>query len=307
MPVAIVGGWAADRLFGDPARLHPVAGFGRIAGGLERRLWRPSRAVGALYAGGLVGTVAAGTACVERARDARPRRRAALGALVVWSTLGGRSLEQAALALAGAVDRGELGSARALAATLVGRDPSELDAAELCRAAVESVAENTSDAVVAPLLWAALLGAPGVAAYRAANTLDAMVGHRSERHRSFGWAAARLDDLVNWPAARLSSLLAIAWAPAVGGCRAAAWRAAWQDGAAHSSPNAGRVEGAFAGALSLTLGGVNRYAHGTERRPTLGTGPAPTVADVARSVRLARLVGASATALCAVLAWGIRR
>jgi adenosylcobinamide-phosphate synthase len=161
--------------------------------------------------------------------------------------------------------------------------------------------------VVAPLLWAALLGVPGAAAYRAANTLDAMVGHRSDRYRNFGWAAARLDDVVNWPAARLSSLLAIAWAPAVGGRRAEAWRATWEDGAAHPSPNAGRVEGAFAGALALTLGGLNRYTHGTELRPALGTGPAPNVADVARSVQLARLVGGSAGVLCALVAWSVRR
>lgn len=308
MPAAaIVGGWLADRLAGDPARCHPVAGFGRVASALEHCVWRPSRLVGALYALSLVGGVAAGVAWIERALVARPQHQAAFRALMVWAALGGRSLERAALALGEAVEAGEIERARALAPTLVGRDSSELDAAELCRAAVESIAENTSDAVVAPLLWAALVGVPGVAAYRAANTLDAMVGHRSERYRSFGWAAARLDDLANWPAARLSSLLAIAWAPAVGGRPSAAWRAAWRDGAAHPSPNAGRVEGAFAGALSLTLGGLNRYAHGTERRPTLGTGTPPTARDIARSVRLARLVGASSAVLCAVLAWSVRR
>lgn len=307
MATAIAAGWFADRFAGDPVRFHPVAGFGRIAGTLEQRAWRPSRSAGAVYAASLVGIVGGAVACVDRALVARPRRQAAFRVFVVWATLGGRSLERAALALAAAVEAGELEGARTLAPTLVGRDPSDLDAAELCRAAVESVAENTSDAVVAPLLWAALLGMPGVAAYRAANTLDAMVGHRSERHRNFGWAAARLDDLANWPAARMSSLLAIAWAPAVGGRRAAAWRAAWQDGAAHPSPNAGRVEGAFAGALSLTLGGLNRYQHGAEERPTLGSGAAAGVDDIARSVRLARLVGASAAVLCALLAWSVRR
>ena len=308
MAAAVIGGgWLADRLAGDPARYHPVAGFGRLAGALEQRVWQPSRLVGALYAGLLVGAVAAATARADRALHTSPRRRAAFRVLVVWATLGGRSLEVAAVRLGEAVRAGEIERARALAPTLVGRDPSDLDAAELCRAVVESVAENTSDAVVAPLLWVALLGVPGGAAYRAANTLDAMVGHRSERHRNFGWAAARLDDLANWPAARLSSLLAVAWAPVVGGRSADAWRAAWQDGAAHPSPNAGRVEGAFAGALSLTLGGLNRYGHGTERRPTLGSGTAPNVDDIARSVRLSRLVGGSAAVLCAALAWGLRR
>jgi adenosylcobinamide-phosphate synthase len=304
---AIAVGWVADRLIGDPRRRHPVAGFGQIAGALEQRAWRPSRTVGALYALSLIGSVMAAVATLDRALTRLPHMRAAFRTLVVWTALGGRSLERAAAALADAVKGGDLERARALAPALVGRDPSTLDASELCRAAVESVAENTSDAVVAPLLWAALLGAPGVAAYRAANTLDAMVGQRSERYSRFGWAAARLDDLANWPAARLSALLAIAWAPALGGRRADAWHAAFVDGKAHPSPNAGRVEGAFAGALALTLGGLNHYPHGSERRPTLGAGTPPGVSDIARAVRLARLVGASATGLTALLVWSLRR
>jgi adenosylcobinamide-phosphate synthase len=300
--LALVSGYAADRLLGDPARFHPVAGFGRIGTALERRMWRPGRLAGVLYTGSLVGGIAVATRLVERAL---PRRwRAIFGALIVWAALGGRSLERAAIALADTVEADDLARARALAPTLVGRDPSQLDAPALCRAALESVAENVSDAVVAPLLWAALLGAPGVAGYRAANTLDAMVGHRSERHLRFGWASARLDDLVNWPAARLAALAAIAWAPAVGGDRRAAWSTAWRDGAAHPSPNAGRIEGAFAGALGVRLGGLNHYEHGLERRPQLGDGSPPTTADIGRAVRLAKLVGGSTVALCALIAWG---
>jgi adenosylcobinamide-phosphate synthase len=303
----IAAGWVADRLIGDPRRRHPVAGFGQIAGALEQRVWRPSRIVGALYAFSLIGAVTTAVATLDRALARLPRHRAAFRTLVVWTALGGRSLERAAAALADAVAAGDLDRARALSPALVGRDPSTLDDGELCRAAVESVAENTSDAVVAPLLWAALLGAPGVAAYRAANTLDAMVGQQSERYSSFGWAAARFDDLANWPAARLSALLAIAWAPALGGRRADAWHAAFADGKSHPSPNAGRVEGAFAGALSLTLGGLNHYPHGSEHRPTLGAGAPPGVSDIARANRLARLVGASATGLFVLLSWSLRR
>ena len=300
--LALVSGYAADRLLGDPARFHPVAGFGRMGTALERRLWRPGRFAGVLYTGSLVGGVAVATWLTERAL---PRRwRAIFGAFTVWAALGGRSLERAAIALADAVEAGDLARARTLAPTLVGRDPSQLDGPELCRAAVESVAENVSDAVVAPLLWAALLGAPGVAAYRAANTLDAMVGHRSERHLRFGWASARLDDLVNWPAARLAAMAAIGWAPVVGGARRTAWSAAWRDGAAHPSPNAGRIEGAFAGALGVRLGGLNQYKHGFERRTQLGDGSPPTTADIGRAVRLAKLVGGSTAALCALIAWG---
>jgi adenosylcobinamide-phosphate synthase len=254
-------------------------------------LWRASRPAGALYTAALVSSAVAAIAAVERLLPSRARL--AYRAAVVWATLGGRSLERAALRLGAAVAAGELEEARRLAPALVGREVARLDGPELSRAAVESVAENTSDAVVAPLLWAALLGAPGAAAYRAVNTLDSMVGRRDERYLRFGWASARLDDLVNWPAARLSALLAICAAAD----RGAAWRAAWEDGARHPSPNAGRVEGAFAGALGLRLGGRNTYAHGVEVRPLLGAGRAPEPHDVERAIALARIVAAGALLL----------
>jgi len=281
---AILGGWLADRILGDPARFHPVAGFGRVAYALERCLWRRSRVAGVAH----VALLVAGASAIGLSR------KRVLRAAFVWASLGGRSLEAAAMKLGSELESGDIVRARALAPTLVGRDPSELDAAELSRATVESVAENTSDAVVAPLLWAAIGGAPAVAAYRAINTLDAMVGHKDERYREFGWAAARLDDLANWPAARLTALLAIGAAPLVGGSSRDAWRAAWRDGRHHPSPNAGRVEGAFAGALGIRLGGLNRYSHGVERRADLGAGPPPGIADIARSVKLARIVSVGA-------------
>ncbi len=264
-----------------------MAGFGAAAEALERVLWSPRRVSGVAHVVALVAAVGAGAAVAAR-------RRPLVGAALVWATLGGRSLERAALRLAAALEAGDLAQARRLAPALVGRDPSELDAVELSRAAVESVAENTNDAVVAPLLWAAAWGAPAAAAYRAVNTLDAMIGHKHDRYRAFGWFAARLDDCASWPPARLTALLATACAPLVGGSSRAAWRAAWQDGRQHPSPNAGRVEGAFAGALGLRLGGLNHYAHGAERRPDLGDGRAPEVADIRRAVVLARLVGAAA-------------
>jgi adenosylcobinamide-phosphate synthase len=308
MAAALVNGWLLDRLLGDPRRGHPVAGFGRIAAALERLLWRPSRAAGVLYAAVLVGGAALATAAADRGLRARPYARLAWRSLVVWATLGGRSLERIALRVAGQVADGDLFAARALAPALVGRDPSQLGGPELCRAALESVAENAGDAVVAPLLWGALLGAPGAAAYRALNTLDAMVGHGSERHREFGWAAARGDDLANWPAARLTALLAVTLAPLVGGRPAAAWRAAFTGGARrHPSPNAGRIEGAYAGALSVRLGGANRYSYGTQVRPTLGSGRPPTPRDVVRAVRLTRLTSTVALAVCAAHSWRIER
>jgi adenosylcobinamide-phosphate synthase len=303
-PVALglLAGAAADRVLGDPARWHPVAGFGALAGLLEARCWRPSRAAGVRYALLLVTGVAAAAAAVDAGLRRRPLARCAFAAAVTWAALGGRSLGRVAAELARAVDAGDLERARALAPWLVGRDPSGLEGPELCRAAVESVAENTADAVVGPLLWGALAGPAGTAAYRAANTLDAMVGHLDTRHRRFGWAAARLDDVLTWPAARLGAGLAVVLAPAAGGDRVRAWRVLRRDGAAHPSPNAGRMEAAFAGALGVRLGGRNRYGGRVEDRPRLGDGRPPDPAAVLRAVRLAGLVGAAATALAAALA-----
>ncbi len=196
-----------------------------------------------------------------------------------------------------------LAAARARIPALCGRDPASLDAAGLARAGTESMAENTSDAVVAPLLWGAIAGMPGLLGYRAVNTLDAMVGHRSARHARFGWAAARLDDVANLVPARVAALLFAGLAPLAGGSAAAALRAWRRDAPAHPSPNAGPVEAAAAGALGVRLGGPTVYAHGVENRPVLGSGPAPGPADLRRAVRLSRLVGAGAAALaCAVAA-----
>jgi adenosylcobinamide-phosphate synthase len=297
LALGLAGGSVADRILGDPRRWHPVAGFGRAALALERGLWRPRRPAGAVYAGVLVGGVAAVAALVDRALARRPPVRAAFIAAVTWSTLGGRSLGLEARRLAAEVRKPDLPAARRRLPSLAGRDPSGLGGPELCRAAVESVAENTADAVVGPLLWGALAGVPGAAAYRAANTLDAMVGHRSDRYRHFGWAAARLDDVLTWPAALLGAALAVLLAPA--GSRGVALRALRRYGGSHPSPNAGRMEAAFAGALGLGLGGRNVYGTVVEQRPRIGDGPAPTPDDVDAAVRLARSVGVAAACLCA--------
>lgn len=201
--------------------------------------------------------------------------------------------------MAAALDAGDVDAARRRLPHLCGRDPSRLDGKELARATVESVAENTSDAVVAPLVWGAALGVPGLLAYRAVNTLDAMVGHRSSRYARFGWAAARLDDAANWLPARLTGLLTVACAPLAGGSPRAAYAVLRRDGAAHPSPNAGRCEAAFAGALGVRLGGVNVYDDRAEHRPELGDGRAPDAADVRRAVRLSRAVTVAAAAIAA--------
>jgi adenosylcobinamide-phosphate synthase len=294
----LIIGWLADRACGDPARGHPVAGFGRVATAVERALWAPSRRRGALYTGILV----AGAGAFVLAGGGLVRRSpvgTVLGGSVLWATLGGRSLEQAASRLAGSLAAGDLAGARALLPVLAGRDPAGLDEHELSRAGIESVAENTADAVVGPLLWAALGGPAAAAAYRAANTLDAMVGHRSARYEQFGWAAARLDDALGWFPARLAALLAVVLAPVAGGSPRRAWAILRRDGAAHPSPNAGRLEAAFAGALGVTLGGTNRYGDRLDRRPLLGDGPPPAAADLDRAVALSRAVGWAAAVLLA--------
>ena len=192
--VGLLAGYALDRLLGDPRRWHPVAGFGQAAGALERRLYRPDRTAGtaftALAVGGpvLLGVVAAA------ATRHRPVARAVLVAAGTWTVLGGRTLRREATVMGRTLRDGDLPAARRRLGHLCGRDPSTLDESELARATVESVAENTSDAVVAPLFWGAVAGLPGLLGYRAANTLDAMVGHRSARYARFGTPAARLDD-----------------------------------------------------------------------------------------------------------------
>jgi adenosylcobinamide-phosphate synthase len=297
----LVAGVVADWVVGDPCRWHPVAGFGAVAAALEGRWWRPSRAAGAAYVLVLVGGAGVAVAAADRALARRPYARTLLFAFVTWSALGGRSLAEAGRQLAGVVRDRNLEAARRLAPTLVGRDPEGLDGPELCRAAVESLAENTADAVVGPLLWGVLAGPPGVAAYRAANTLDAMVGHHGARYERFGWAAARLDDALTWPAARLGAGLTCALAPLVGGAADRAWRTLCRDGGAHPSPNAGRMEAAFAGALGVRLGGANRYGDRVEQRPALGGGAAPGPGDVDRAVRLSLLVGSAAAVLAALV------
>lgn len=296
-------GFAADRLLGDPRRWHPVAGFGRLGVGLERLLWRDSRAAGATYVVVLVGGATGLGLLLERVR--RPLPHTLLVALATWAVLGGRSLDREAAAIQELVASGDLDAARTRLQNLVGRDTTRLEESEIVRAATESLAENTSDAVVSSLVWGAVAGMPGLLGHRAANTLDAMVGHRSARYRRFGWAAARLDDLLNLPGSRLSALLAVLAGPD----RAGALRAWRRDAATHPSPNAGPVEAAFAGALGVRLGGRNVYGppgdRWAEERAVMGDGRPPAVADLARARRLALAVDLGAAAVAVGVAAGV--
>jgi len=289
-----MAGYGADAAFGDPRRFHPVAGFGRLATALETFSYQPSRLAGAAHAAVLVGGSFALGRLAERVGGGRFRRLVLASAL--WSALGGRSLVAEARRVGRLVEAGDIPGARRAVPALVGRDPAWLGPEELCRAAVESVAENTVDAVVAPLVWAAAAGSGGVLAHRAANTLDAMVGHRDARYERFGWASARLDDAMNWPAARLTAAATTLLAPTAGGSPRETWRIVCRDGGGHPSPNGGRAEAAFAGALGLRLGGRNVYAERVEDRPVLGDGPAPGPGDIERAARLSLAVGHAAAA-----------
>jgi adenosylcobinamide-phosphate synthase len=294
----ILVGYLADLAFGDPRRFHPVAGFGTSAAALERFTHRDSRVAGAVHTGVLVTAVGASAALAARAAR-RPGAEAALMAAATWVALGGKSLARTGAELADLLAADDIDGARALLPSLCGRDPAYLDRDGLARAALESIAENTSDAQVAPLMWAAVAGVPGVLGYRAINTLDAMVGHRSPRYARFGWAAARLDDVVNYLGARVGGALVVVCAPFVGGSPGGAFRAWWRDAAKHPSPNAGVVEASFAGALGVRLGGPTQYRHELQIRPSLGDGRVPGVDDLRRSVVLSQVVQLAA-ALVAV-------
>jgi adenosylcobinamide-phosphate synthase len=294
-----MGGYLADLVFGDPRRGHPVAGFGAVAAALERLTYRDTRTAGVVHTSLLIGVVSVFSAALQSAAGRRgPAWSAAGTAAATWTALGGTSLLRVGESMADLLDRGDTAAARRLLRSLCGRDPSVLDGSGLTRAALESVAENTSDAQVAPLLWVAVGGVPALLAYRAVNTLDAMIGHHSPRYARFGWAAAQLDDAVNYVAARVTAALTVLAAPLVGGSPRAAVRAWRRDAARHPSPNAGVVEAAFAGALGVRLGGPTQYHHELQIRPTLGDGRPPSVADLRRAVLLSRAVQTSALVGC---------
>ncbi|MEV5794939.1 cobalamin biosynthesis protein [Streptomyces sp. NPDC060011] len=281
-------GLLGDLLLGDPRRAHPVAAFGRAAEAVERTLWRDHRGWGALHTAVCVGGATGLAALAGRALRSSGTASVALTAAATWAVVGGTSLGREARAVGGALAAGDIDVARERLPHLCGRDPQALDADGIARAVVESVAENTSDAVVGALVWGAAAGVPGLVAFRAVNTLDAMVGHKSPKYRRYGWASARLDDVVGWPGARLTAVLASVAGPDPRGA-VRAWRA---DARRHPSPNAGPVEASFAGALGVRLGGTLSYGGRVEHRPVLNDAGRPVrVADIERAVRLSRRVG----------------
>jgi adenosylcobinamide-phosphate synthase len=305
--VGVLAGYLADLVLADPRAGHPVAGFGAAASAVERVTYRDSRIGGVVHVGVLVGAVSLlGAELERRARRRGPLWLVAATAAATWLALGGTSLARTGLTMSALLSRDDVEGAKRLLPSLCGRDPAQLDAAGLARAAVESVAENTSDAHVAPLLWAAVGGVPAVLGYRAVNTLDSMIGHRSPRYVRFGWAAACLDDAANYVAARVTAALVVLCAPIVGGSPSGAVRSWRRDAARHPSPNAGVVEAAFAGALGVQLGGPTKYHYEVQIRPVLGDGMPPSVADLRRAVLLSRAVQVATAALVALSVAGAR-
>ncbi len=316
------GALLAEAALGYPAWLftsvrHPVVWIGALIGWLDRHLNRARdpawarRALGAVALVILLATVLLPSEAVQIAALAWDRRALDLAVLILLSSmlLAQRSLWTHVRAVADALDTRGLRAGREAVSLIVGRNPETLDEAGVVRAAIESLAENFSDGVVAPAFWCALFGLSGIAAYKAINTADSMIGYRTPRHAAFGWASARLDDAVNLPASRLAAFWLAAAAclhPRAHG--RAALCATWRDASKHRSPNAGWPEAAMAGALGLRLAGPRTYGATRVEDAWMGSGRAEaTVADLLRALSLYRLACAlqiGAALILAVIAQG---
>lgn len=278
---AMLAAVALDALLGEPRRAHPLVMFGRIAALIERRLHADSRVIGTLAWWLAVAPPVLVVAWLSHALTSWMYWIVAT--CVLYLAIGHRSLAEHARAVESALRAGDLETARMAVARMVSRDTEALDASQVAAAATESVLENGSDAVFGALFWFALLGAPGAVLYRLANTLDAMWGYRSPRFERFGWASARIDDVLNFAPARLTALTY-----ALLGDRASAWRSWRVQAPLWDSPNAGPVMAAGAGALRVRLGGPAPYDGRWEERPALGEGAAPDADSIAAALRLVR-------------------
>jgi adenosylcobinamide-phosphate synthase len=294
----LLAGMVIDAVFGDmPAVFsfipHPIVLAGRAIGFFDHKLNRADRSDrrrrerGVVTVVILVGIAAASGWALQRVCQLHPAG-AIVEAFAVAVLLAQRGLFLHVAAVGNALLWGGLPAGRDAVRHIVGRDPASLDGAGIARAAIESLAENFSDGVMAPAFWFLLLGLPGLFAYKMVNTLDSMIGHRSARYRDFGWAAARLDDLVNLVPARLSGvLLVLAAVFADEADPARAFRTMLRDARKHRSPNAGWPEAAMAGALGLALAGPRQYAAGPVEDPWVGDGtPLATPNEIARALRL---------------------
>ena len=301
------GALLVEAAFGYPELLfravrHPVVWVGSMLAWLDRHLNQEDLSAWRRRLHGGLALFAVLTASIVPAFAVQMIVPRWLAAVVASSLFTQRSLSVHVRAVGEGLERGGLAGGRAAVAHIVGRNPETLDEPAVLRAAIESLAENFSDGVVAPAFWCMLFGLPGLAAYKAVNTADSMIGHRTSRHAAFGWSAARFDDVVNQPASRLAALwLVLAAALHPGASAVGAWRAVWRDPHKHRSPNAGWPEAAMAGALGLRLAGPRTYGSTRVEDPWMGTGrPEPTLRDLRRALALYRI--ACGIEIAAVLA-----
>lgn len=306
---------AAESVIGYPDRLfgavgHPVTWLGRLIAFLDRTLNRAAdsdmrRRMAGVFALFVIVVVPLALGAVIESLLGRLPGGFVLTAVLATSLLAQRSLAAHVRAVAEALETGGLEAGRKAVSMIVGRDPERLDEPAVCRAAIESLAENFSDGVVAPAVWLGVGGLAGGAAYKGVNTADSMIGHKTPRHLAFGWAAARFDDLVNLPASRLSGLLIVAAAFLVKDADARrAWHALRSDADRHRSPNAGWPEAAMAGALGLALAGPRVYGGVTVDDAVMGSGGRRRAAsaDIRRALALYRVADLLLMALFGVLA-----
>jgi len=304
-----------ELMLGYPDRLlrtigHPVTWMGALIGLMDGGLNRSDdvipvrRMAGAIALAVLISSVGVIALLLDRSLNLLPLLGPFLVALVASALLAQRSLHAHVAKVATALDAGGLAAGREAVSHIVGRDTAALDQGGIARAAIESLAENFSDGVVAPAFWMVIAGLPGAAIYKVVNTADSMIGHRTERHEAFGWAAARLDDLANLVPARLSALLIVAAAAMTNGASAAnAWRAVPRDAHRHRSPNAGYPEAAMAGALGLKLSGPRSYGGVGVDDAFMGDGRREAnAADIRAALALYRRADALLIALVTALA-----
>ncbi|MFW2588083.1 adenosylcobinamide-phosphate synthase CbiB [Sagittula sp. SSi028] len=305
MALAMLVALAIDAQVGWPDRLfravgHPVVWMGRLISALERRFNTGSRgariAAGALTVVMVCGLSGGLAALVAWALPAGWVGAVVLGVLA-WPFVAARSLHDHVDAVAQPLAQGDLAAARQAVAMIVGRDVTRLDTAGVARAGIESLSENASDGVIAPLFWGLIAGLPGIVIYKAINTMDSMIGHRSDRYEAFGKAAARIDDVANLLPARLTGGLIALW----GG--RPAWRVMWRDAGQHRSPNAGWPEGAMAGAIGVRLSGPRVYETHVAQEPWLNAegGDADGAAMVAALAMFRRAVWGAAGVLGVVM------
>ncbi len=300
--------------FGYPDALvkaigHPVTWIGRLIDALDTWLNRDAASKGERRAGGIVAVliliVIVGTVALVIQHELLQLPLGIIAAGFIASSLvAQRSLNRHVADVAIAIEKDGIAAGRIAVSRIVGRDTAQLDTAGVARAAIESLAENFSDAIVAPVIWMVIAGLPGAALYKAINTADSMIGHRTPRHEAFGWVAARLDDLVNLPASRFSALVLVAAAALTKDADAAgAWWAVRRDAARHRSPNAGYPEAAMAGALGLSLAGPRSYSGTLINDAVMGDGRRDAnAADIRRALALFHCADAILIALLAVIA-----